>query len=308
VGSRDGSSICFESGIQRKNSCFSAWGFFPIEAVSSFWNSSLHSATVMRMKFVSKRAFTLIELLVVIAIIAILASLLLPALSKAKLKAQSIGCMNNIKHLSLALMMYEDDHNNYFINNFGIPQTRATRQNWVNNVLSWDANEENTNNIYLTNGKIAPYVGQSIGVFKCPSDNSVAANGPRNRSVAMNSLVGDCGELTNRFNPAYMQFYKSGDIPNPSGIFVFLDEHPDTINDGFFVNRLEEYKWGNLPGSYHNGGGNFSFADGHAEGHRWVVADTVRAPRKGAAGGGFNASPTNDFQWLKDRSSVLKRS
>lgn len=250
--------------------------------------------------------FTLIELLVVIAVIAILAGLLLPALSKAKSKAQSIGCLNNIRQLSFAWSLYEDDHNNCYVNNFGIDETRQARQNWVNNVLSWDSSEENTNNVYLMNGKLAPYVNDSVPVYKCPSDNSMAANGPRNRSVAMNSLVGDCGVLTNRFNPDYAQFYKPSDVKTPSGIFVLLDEHPDTINDGFFVNRLEDYKWGNLPGSYHNGGGNFSFVDGHCEGHRWVVPDTIRPARKGGAAGGFPASPRTDFQWLKDRASVRK--
>jgi prepilin-type processing-associated H-X9-DG protein len=83
-------------------------------------------------------------------------------------------------------------------------------------------------------------------------------------------------ELTNRFNPQLVQFFKLADTPDPSHIYVFLDEHPDTLNDGFFVNRWDEFLWGNLPGSYHNGAANLSFADGHVETHRWVLGDTRR--------------------------------
>jgi prepilin-type processing-associated H-X9-DG protein len=150
---------------------------------------------------------------------------------------------------------------------------------------------------------LAPYLNRNTAVFKCPSDRSVAFNGPRNRSVSMNSLVGDPGVLTNRFNPDYVQFFKLSDLDAPGGIFVFLDEHPDTINDGFFMNRLEEYKWGNLPASYHGGAANLSFADGHVEGHRWQVAGTVRPAQQGGVGGTLEASPATDFQWLKDRTS-----
>ena len=126
----------------------------------------------------------------------------------------------------------------------------------------------------------------------------------------MNSLVGDPGELTNRYNPAYVQFLKSAELITPAQIFVFLDEHPDTINDGFFMNRLEEPTWGNLPASYHNGATSFSFADGHTETHRWVVTvpgGTIRPPVKGGVGGTFPAFPPIDFDWLKERSSVKKQ-
>ncbi len=123
----------------------------------------------------------------------------------------------------------------------------------------------------------------------------------------MNSLMGDPGVLTNRFNPAYLQFFKSADLVTPAQLFLFLDEHPDTINDGFFMNRLEEYTWGNLPASYHNGATSFSFTDGHLETHRWVVAGpggTVRPPVNGGVGGTFPASPHTDYDWLKERSSI----
>ena len=250
-------------------------------------------------------AFTLIELLVVIAIIAILAALLLPALAGAKARSQAIVCMSNIKQLTLGWLLYADDIDDLLINNHGKPETTAKRDTWANNVQDWGNSDDNINPIYLTDSKLGPYVGRSAAVFKCPADRAPAANGPRIRSVAMNAMVGNPGELTNQFNPTYVQFYRIDDMPDPSGIFVFLDEHCDTINDGFFVNRLDTYQWGNLPASYHNGAANLSFADGHTETHRWS-ANTIRPPVQGGVGGTFAANPTTDFEWLKQRMSVKK--
>jgi len=251
------------------------------------------------------RAFTLIELLVVIAIMGLLAALLLPVLSKSKAKAEGVTCSNNQQQLMLAWILYAEDNGDLLVNNHGVPQTLALRQTWANNVEDWQSSDDNTNLAYLTDSKLGPFANRSARIYKCPADRVPAPNGPRIRSMSMNAMVGNPGDLTNRFNPLYVQFFKTAEVRNPSGIFVFIDEQADTLNDGFFVNRLEEYNWGNVPGSYHNGAVNLSFADGHLASHRWVVPSTVRQVL-GARINLFAAAPATDFEWLKARTSVKK--
>ena len=250
-------------------------------------------------------AFTIIELLVVIAIIALLAALLLPTLAKSKTKAESVTCSKNIQQLTLAWIMYAEDDGDWLVNNHGVRETLARRDTWADNVEDWESSNDNTNLVLLSSSLLAPYASGSTRIYKCPADREPAPNGQRIRSMSMNAMVGDPGELTNYFNARYVQFFKNADVPSPSSIFVFLDEQADTLNDGFFVNRLDDYAWGNVPGSYHGSAANFSFADGHLETHRWVVPATIR-PVTRTRIDKFPAAPVTDFEWLKVRTSVKK--
>ena len=111
----------------------------------------------------------------------------------------------------------------------------------------------------------------------------------------------------NTNNPGYRQFFRMSEVPDPSRIFAFVEEHPDSINDGYFVNRFDYYEWFHLPASYHNGGANFAFADGHSEFRSWRRASTMPPARPDAAGLPFDLldSELDDFNWVLSRTSVL---
>jgi len=266
-------------------------------------------------------AFTLIELLVVIAIIAILAALLLPALAASRNSARAAFCSNNLRQLSIATILYTDDANDHYPYNLGINQIHAlTGQsnfwNWTSPIMSWEDDTDNTNKVLVTTGGIGPYTSRTAEVYRCPSDQVVsplqAALGwqRRVRSISMNAMIGDAGDFSkdgaNVNNPDYVQFFKSIQVPKPSEIFVFIEEHPDSINDGYFLNLIYSGKWHDLPASYHSGGANLSFADGHLEIHKWLDPSTKPAARPLAAGLPFRVPRAQlaDFSWLMSRTSI----
>jgi len=263
------------------------------------------------------RAFTLVELLVVIAIIAILASILLPALSRAKERAKAIFCLNNTKQLALGWQLYADDFEGRLAYNLGMTAGGPrTPLNWVNNVMTWDLGSDNTNPAALTEASLGPFVSRATAIYRCPSDHALSAAqsaagwGGRNRSYSMNAMVGDAGDFsTNGFNvnnPEYTQFFKITQIPQPTEIFVFLDEHPDSINDGYFLERDYYSEWHDLPATYHNNATAFSFADGHSSLHRWTQPATYRPPLPDAANLPIPvpASANSDLEWVLNHMSV----
>jgi len=261
--------------------------------------------------------FTLIELLVVIAIIAILAALLLPALGKARGRAEGISCLNNTRQLVLAWQLYADDYNGQLPYNLGMTEGGArTNINWVNNVMTWDTSPDNTNLTTITAASLGPYAEGATSIYRCPSDRALssiqytAGWNARIRSYSMNAMVGNAGDFTtngyNVNNPGYTQFFKITQIPQPAAVFVFLDEHPDSIGDGYFVNRAYQWQWIRLPASYHNGAVAFSFADGHSALHRWLEPSTIRPPLPDAANLPITIpeAQLGDYQWVTAHMSV----
>jgi prepilin-type N-terminal cleavage/methylation domain-containing protein/prepilin-type processing-associated H-X9-DG protein len=282
--------------------------------------------------------FTLIELLVVIAIIAILAALILPALAAAKQSAMSTKCMSNKKQLDLAWIMYAGENRDVLPDNhdystsgggIGVYEPGTKTPTWCEGIMDWSegTDNDNTNIQNLINFKISllgPYVGNQVAIFTCPADTFV---GPlqrphgwpnRCRSVAMNGAIGP--------GTRYVQFSWDNEFvvvsklsgfthPGPADSWVFMDEQPDSIDDAqLYVdvssNALDA-GWGQFtefPASYHNKACGVSFADGHAEVHKWQNSQTIIPVTYNAHAAGINqqvnilaSNPDPDLSWLAQK-------
>jgi prepilin-type N-terminal cleavage/methylation domain-containing protein/prepilin-type processing-associated H-X9-DG protein len=269
-----------------------------------------------------RRAFTLIELLVVIAIIAILAAMLLPALAKSKQKAQGIKCESNLRQLVIAWFCYAADNNDVLAQNIasdsgrmaGTPtdptaQPGQPNASWVLGDIS--SASASTNFLYITHGLLYS-CAPSLGVYKCPADiKTGSGNAPTVRSMSMNSWMGGIPPWSS-FDMNYLKLSKILKPP-PSKALVFVDENPDTINDGYWAQEpISPKQWIDSPAHYHNNAGGISFADGHAMIRKWTDLNVLAGASGGAAG--FPAKPPpgqsllqQDLPWVQQQCTVITR-
>jgi prepilin-type N-terminal cleavage/methylation domain-containing protein len=259
------------------------------------------------------QAFTLIELMVVLTVIGILAALLLPALGKAKNKAHATACLSNLRQVHLGWTMYISDHDDHLppINDRPEAGKDASHPSWVAGWLRTEYEQgdksDNTDKSLLVGGQYAQFgsIGiyvQNPQVYRCPGDKS-----GRVRSLSMNCYMNGTGIWQ---DANYVTFKKLGEIQNPADIWVLIDEREDSINDGYFaVDMTSRYAVIDYPATYHDGVGSLSFADGHAEHHRWLEGTTAPPPRRGyhlPGGPKFTFAEDRDMQWLTERTTLKK--
>ncbi len=250
----------------------------------------------------SDAAFNLTELCVVIAVVAMVVLLVLPALAATKMQSASAGCLYNLRHLQTGCAMYATENNDYLMPNapLGYPTNKAWV--WAINSENWLNSPANTNPVYYTNALMWPYVNNNLSVYHCPADVVPSAKGMRIRSYSMNGQMGSVYFTSAIFdyNPGWLFYAKGSDIvrPTPANAFVFADESPATINDGYLQIGLNTPWFPDVPACYLEGGCGLSFADGHGEIHRWQTSVLLIPVRQGYSLSNISGVTANNADWL----------
>lgn len=257
----------------------------------------------------SRSAFVMVELLVVVAFVALLASLHFSTRSRTSAKARLVECLSNVRQLQHAALLYADDNEDVLVPNAlaGVPPNSS----WVSaTYMNWNTSPANTNVAMITNAPFSQYAGRNFRIYKCPDDGQRAVNGDRLRSFAMNSQMGHIqvtfgtppfSYTPPNYNPGWRVFKRTSDFfsVDPARLFVFIEEHPDSINDGHFQVSMSAQNFPSVPGSNHDGAGTLSFADGHVEVRAWETRPAVKKISIASI-----AASTNDWRWLTDRTTL----
>ena len=261
--------------------------------------------------------FTRLELVVLLATLALLVTVMRPVWGSAG-ATRSVVCMDNLRRLGSAWLLYAEDSGGNLAGNYHggfLPVPGTTSRPWASGWLDWTTSGNNTNTAYLTDPRyaaLAPFLAGDTTLFKCPADEYLSppqyARGwtARARSYVVNCYVGEGNQATGPFDPSYPIVKRLGDFKSlpPQRIFVFTEEHPDSINDPLLFVNMSTWLWTDLPGSFHEGACWFTFADGHLEQRAWESSSTLLPVRFNYANNAPLRTGDPDLSWLRARTAA----
>lgn len=265
--------------------------------------------------------FTRLELLTLLASLVVLAAVTRPVWGNAG-ASRSLVCMDNLRQLQSAWLLYTEDTQGELPGNYHggyVPGANASQRPWVTGWLDWSTSGDNTNQLFLVRpyASLATYLQSDFmhNTYKCPADDYLSPPQTtrgwraRVRSYSMNCFLGEGNQDTGPLNPAYQIYRKLSQFrkASPQQVFVFLEEHPDSINDGLFWAPNPAINWVDLPSSLHEGTCWFTFADGHLEQRRWVSATTVRPVDFQYDGNIADQSGSADRTWFLEHAGEKRR-
>jgi hypothetical protein len=274
------------------------------------WSIEKRRAAISASASAESRGFTRLELALVIVALVIIFLLLLPSILNHMPRPwpkppAGTQCLNNLRALSIEWFMYAEDNKGALVGNAPyVSLATVPTNNWVAGVMDWSTSSQNTNTSLLLATGLGRNV-RSAQAYHCPNDRSVSAAGPRVRSYSMNAFVGDTGSGPSL--AGWKQHLKMTQLRSPASVFVFVEEHANSIDDGSFSNDPRSTNaWKDLPASNHSGSSGFAFADGRAEMHRWLDADTRVPMVTGGPKPSVTVMPNQkpvDLNWVLERTT-----